>query len=68
MEQVTFEIEVIEHDGEQIPCLVRNGTQYIDLQSINLFFDLAAVSSDAYESICQLADTWLETTSTGLEA
>lgn len=68
MEQVTYKIETIEHEGEEIPCLVRNGTQYIDLQSLNLFFDLAAVSADAYESVCQLVDSWLETASTGLEA
>ena len=68
MEQVTFKIESVEHEGEEVPCLVRNGTQYIDLQSINLFFELASISADAYESVCQMVDTWLETTSTGLEA
>lgn len=69
VDKVTFEIEVIEHEGQEVPCLVRNGRQYIDLESINLFFELAERSSDAYESICQTVDTWLDTMNpVGLDA
>lgn len=68
VDKVTFQIEIVEHEGQEVPCLVRNGEQYIDLESINLFFELAMVSDDAYESVCQLVDTWLDTARTGLEA
>jgi len=59
--KVAFAIENIEVEGESVACLVRNGSEYIDLESLGLFFDLALLDEDAYEAVCQLVNTWLDT-------
>jgi hypothetical protein len=57
---VNFNLETIDYEGEEVACLVRNDTHYIDLNSLNLFFELAARSSDAYEAVCQMVHAMLE--------